>query len=366
MKVPFYNLKKVNAAHQRELIRAVNAITRSGWYILGPAVEKFERAFAQYCGTRECIGVGNGLDALTLIFRGYRELGVMKAGDEIIVPANTFIATLLAITGSGLKPVLVEPDPRTYTIDENRIVNAITSRTRAILTVHLYGRIGYSSNMHALAKRRGLKLIEDAAQAHGATFQGVKVGNLGDAAGFSFYPAKNLGALGDAGAVTTSDSRLAAIIRSLRNYGSEKKYYNRYKGMNSRLDELQAAILSVKLRYLDSENKKRRAIVKRYLREIKNPLITLPLAAGRDHVWHLFTIQTADRDRFRRFLSKVGVDTMVHYPIPPHKQGAYKEWSRKKYPITENIHDTILSLPLSPVMTEIQISHVIDSCNKYI
>ncbi|MBI2637203.1 MAG: DegT/DnrJ/EryC1/StrS family aminotransferase, partial [Parcubacteria group bacterium] len=301
--IPFMNLKDSNARHRDELIRALTSVVDSGRYILGERVASFEEEFAQYCGVSHAIGVGNGLDALTLIIRGYKELGVFKEGDEILVPANTYIATILAITENRLTPVLVEPDISTYNIDPNLLEGRITEKTRAILAVHLYGHVGYSEQMQKIADSHGLKIIEDAAQAHGASHQGRKTGSLGDAAGFSFYPAKNLGAFGDAGAITTNDGTLAETIRALRNYGGRKKYYNQYQGVNSRLDEIQAAVLSVKLKHLDEDNKKRREIAEQYLESIKNEALILPRAETREsHAWHLFVVRTKERDRFQRYL----------------------------------------------------------------
>ena len=364
--IPFLNLKGVNVQYREELIRAITDALDSGWYILGEKVKFFEREFSEYCGVKETIGTGNGMDALTLIIRAYKEIGIFREGDEILVPANTFIATILAITENRLKPVLVEPDINTYNIDVNLLEENITDRTKAIMAVHLYGLVGYSDKMQEIADKRGLKIIEDAAQAHGAAYKGRKTGSLGDASGFSFYPAKNLGALGDAGAVTTNDAKLAETIRALRNYGSHKKYENLYKGVNSRLDELQAAVLSVKLKYLDEENKKRREITKQYLGGIKNAKLILPEAGDYEsHVWHLFVVRTEERDKFQKYLLENGIETLIHYPVPPHKQKAYSEWNAQKYPITEEIHNTVLSLPLYPTLTEAEIQKVIEACNAF-
>ena len=364
--ISFLDLKKVNAPYREELIRAITDALDSGWYILGEKVKSFEREFSGYCGVKETIGTGNGMDALSLIIRAYKEMGVFREGDEILVPANTFIATILAITENRLKPVFVEPDLNTYNIDVNLLEEKITNRTKAIMVVHLYGLVGYSDKMREIADKRGLKIIEDSAQAHGALYEGKRTGNLGDASGFSFYPAKNLGALGDAGAVTTNDTKLAEIIRVLRNYGSHKKYENLYKGVNSRLDELQAAVLSVKLKYLDEENEKRRKIAKLYLDGIRNEKLILP-EAGNDesHVWHLFVVRTKERDKFQKHLLESGIETLIHYPVPPHKQKAYSEWNAQKYPITEEIHNTVLSLPLYPTLTEEEIQKVIEACNAF-
>ena len=364
--VPFYDLKAINARHRKELAAALSRVLDSGWYILGEEKERFERSFANYCGAAYCIGTGNGLDALTLIIRGYKELGIMKEGDEIIVPANTYIATILAISENRLVPVLVEPNQRTCNLDPELVEQSLSKRTRAILTVHLYGQVAYSKMLANIAKKHGLKIIEDAAQAQGASFNGTKTGGLGDAAGFSFYPSKNLGALGDAGAVTTSDAKLADVVRALHNYGSLKKYHNLYKGLNSRLDEIEAAVLSVKLKYLDKENAERRIVAKQYLKGIRNDAITLPFAESDDgHVWHVFTVRTAHRDALQQYLKEKGVETHIHYPVPPHKQPAYKEWADRSYPITEDIHRTIVSLPLSPVQTVAQTKEVIAAVNNF-
>lgn len=364
--VPFYDLKAIQARHRKEIEAAITRVIDSGWYILGKEVGQFEAAFASYCSTSEAIGTGNGLDALTLIVRGYKELGVMKEGDEIIVPANTYIATILAITENRLVPILVEPELSTANIDASRIEEKITKRTKAILIVHLYGQVAYSDKLAKIAKKHNLKIIEDAAQAHGSLFNGRKTGGLGDAAGFSFYPSKNLGALGDAGAVTTSDAKLADIVRALHHYGSHKKYHNLYKGVNSRLDEIEAAILSVKLKYLDEENAARRKAVREYLAGIRNDALALPYAKSDEgHVWHVFTVRTKNRDALQKYLTEKGIETIIHYPVPPHKQPAYKEWNTQSYPITEEIHATILSLPLSPVQTPAQTQEVVDAVNAF-
>jgi dTDP-4-amino-4,6-dideoxygalactose transaminase len=344
----------------------VSRVIDSGWYILGDEVRRFEEQFSEYCGVRFTVGVGNGLDALRLILRGYKELGVMAEGDEVIVPANTYIATILAISENRLKPVLVEPDPHTYNLDVTQIEERITARTRAILVVHLYGQIGYCDEMQSIADQYKLKIIEDAAQCHGAVYKGKRTGSLGDAAGFSFFPPKNLGALGDGGAVTTGDEELAQAVRTLRNYGERVKYINVYQGVNSRLDELQAAVLSVKLKYLDADNERRRSIAEYYLRHIQNEAIVLPTVLVREsHVWHLFVLMTGDRERFRRHLRGHGVETLIHYPVPPHRQAAYLEWNNESYPITEEIHDTVLSLPVDISMGEEDVQAVVDACNSY-
>lgn len=365
--IPFLDLKGLNQVHRSEIMDAIAAFIDSGTYILGDRVQEFERQFAAYTGTTSAIGVGNGLDALTLIIRAYKELGVFAEGDEILVPANTYIASILAITENRLRPVLVEPNIGTYNIDSRLLEQHLTKKTKGILLVHLYGQVGYSKEMQDFADVHNLKIIEDSAQAAGAIFHGKKVGSLGDAGGVSFYPSKNLGALGDAGAVTTSDPELAAIVGSLRNYGSQKKYYNDFQGVNSRLDEIQAAILLVKLKYLDEENTIRRSIAARFRREIVNDAIVLPSVIDEAaHVWHLFVIRTDDRNALSAHLRHEGVDTMVHYPVPPHKQKAFTDWNTQKYPITEDIHRTVLSIPLYPTLTEENISKVISACNSYV
>jgi dTDP-4-amino-4,6-dideoxygalactose transaminase len=365
--IPFLDLRALNAAHRNELLAAAARVLDSGWYILGSEVEAFEREFAAYCGVDHCIGVANGLDALVLILDAYKQLGVLTDGDEVIVPANTFIASVLAVTRAGLVPVLVEPDAITRNLDPARIEAALTSRTRAILPVHLYGAVADMEPIRAIARARGLKVIEDAAQAHGARYDGLRTGALGDAAGFSFYPGKNLGALGDAGAVTTNDAALADAIRTLRNYGSRVKYENLYAGYNCRLDELQAALLRVKLAGLDGENAARRAVSGRYLAEINNPMITLP-SLGRDEdacVWHLFVVRCAHRDALQQHLHHQGIQTVIHYPIPPHKQHAYPQWNELSFPITEAIHREVLSLPMGPHLSADQVSHVVAAVNQF-
>ncbi len=364
--IPFLDLRKLNHPHQRQLRSAIADVLDSGQLILGPQVERFERAFARYCGVKTAIGVGNCLDALTLILRAYRELGFLCDGDEVIVPANTYIASILAITENRLKPVLVEPDIRTYNLDANCVKRAITKRTRAMLVVHLYGRVGYSAKLQRIAREHNLKIIEDCAQSHGAFYRKKRVGGLGDAAGFSFYPSKPLGALGDAGAVTTNDLALADVIRALRNYGSRQKYVNQYRGVNSRLDELQAAVLSVKLEHLDEENNRRRAIARCYRKGIQNRKLLLPEVDDEaSHVWHLFPVRTESRDAFQQFLRRRGIETLIHYPIPPHQQRAYAAWNRKRYPITEEIHRTVVSLPLHAALAKREVARIITACNEY-
>jgi dTDP-4-amino-4,6-dideoxygalactose transaminase len=364
--IPFLNLKDMNAPYRQELIDAITEVVDSGHYILGSKVTAFEDEFSKYCSTKHAIGTGNGLDALTLIIRSYKEMGVFREQDEILVPANTYIASILSITENRLKPVLVEPEINTYNIDVNLLEKHITDKTKAILVVHLYGQVGYSEKMQSIADAHNLKIIEDCAQAQGASYKGRKTGSLGDAGGFSFYPSKNLGALGDAGGVTTNDTQLSEVIRALRNYGSHKKYYNQYQGVNSRLDEIEAAVLLVKLKYLDESNVTRKKTARQYLDGIKNPKLILPKAEiGASHVWHLFVVRTNERDHFQRYLSDNGIETLIHYPVPPHKQKAYADWDSRSYPISEDIHATVISLPLHPAMKKQDVDYVIETCNGY-
>lgn len=350
--IPFLDLKGINAQYRAELIEACTRVIDSGWYIQGHECAEFEREFADYCSTKYCIGVANGLDALILILRAYKELGIMKDGDEVIVPSNTYIASILAISQNNLVPVLVEPDINTYLIDTLKIEEKITSKTRAILPVHLYGQTCQMDEINKIAKKYNLKVIEDSAQSHGAYFGDKRSGNLGDASGFSFYPGKNLGALGDGGAVTTNDEELANAIKALGNYGSHKKYENLYKGVNSRLDEMQAAMLRVKLRYLDAEINKRREVAEYYFDNIKNDKMRLPSVRAKDnHVWHLFVVKAQKRVELQKYLQENGIQTLIHYPIPPHKQNAYSEWNLESYPISEEIHNEVLSLPISGVQS---------------
>lgn len=348
---PFLDLKATNGQYRDELVEAATRVIDSGWYIGGNELQQFEQEFADYCGTKFAIGVANGLDALTLTLRAWKELGKLKEGDEIIVPANTFIASILAITENNLVPVLVEPELATYNLCPIQTEAAITPKTRAILPVHLYGLMANMPAIMDIAERHQLLVLEDSAQAHGASLNGKKAGNWGHASGFSFYPGKNLGALGDAGAVTTNDVELAATIRALGNYGSHKKYEHQYRGVNSRLDEIQAAMLRVKLRYLDKEIAHRRIIAAAYLKEIKNPSITLPTAHDESHVWHLFVIRTKQRELVQSYLNEQDVETLIHYPVPPHQQKAYIKWKTQKLPVTEMLHKQVLSLPISPVVT---------------
>jgi len=370
--IPFLDLKAINAHYRDALIEACTNVIDSGWYIHGNECKAFEQEFAQYCGTKHCIGVANGLDALTLIIRAYKEMGVMQDGDEIIVPANTYIASILAISENRLTPVLVEPDIATYNIDPKLIEANLTEKTKAIMAVHLYGQAAAMEAINSIAKKHNLKVIEDSAQAHGAILDGKRTGNLGDASGFSFYPGKNLGALGDGGAVTTNDDELASIIRALGNYGSQKKYENRYKGVNSRLDEMQAAILRVKLKYLDEETDRRRTIADYYINNIKNEKITLPIQNLKlniqhyqNHVWHLFVIRTDNREHLQKYLLDNGIQTMIHYPIAPYNQPAYKEWFQQAYPLTDTIHEQVLSLPISAVQTITETESIVRAINGY-
>ena len=367
MQVPFLSLKDVTEKYKAEIHEAALRVIDSGWYLQGEENKKFENDYANYIGTKHCVGCANGLDALIWIFRAYIELGVMKKGDEIIVPANTYIATILAITENGLVPVLVEPNINTLQIDDQLIEEKISPRTKAITIVHLYGQCAYTDKIGELCKKYNLKLIEDNAQAHGCIFNGKKTGNLGDAAGHSFYPGKNLGALGDAGAVTTNDEALANAIRSLANYGSQKKYVFQYCGRNSRLDEIQAAILDVKLKHLDEDVSLRKKVAKKYIEGIKNPKIILPkINDWNQHVFHIFHILCKQRDELQQYLTEKGIGTNIHYPIPPHKQECYKEWHNISLPVTEKIHNEELSLPMSPCLSNEQVQYVIDSINKWI
>lgn len=365
--IKFLDLQKINLKHQEEIETKLSQVFRSGWYLMGQELSSFESNLSQYIGAKHAIGVANGLDALRLILRGYIEMGIMDRGDEILVPSNTYIASILAISDNGLIPVLVEPDINNYNIDITKIEEKITSKTKGILIVHLYGRTVFSDQLKDLAEKHQLKLIEDNAQAIGAIVNGKKTGNLGDAAGFSFYPGKNLGALGDAGAITTNDDDLAKVIRALANYGSNQKYVNIYQGLNSRLDEIQAAVLDIKLKYIDEENSVRKNIAKKYIAAISNPKIILPEnpADENEHVWHLFVIRTENRDELQKYLTENDIQTLIHYPIPPHKQQAYKEWNDQSFPISEKIHEEVLSLPISPVMTEEEIEKVIEIVNGF-
>ena len=368
--IPFLDLKKINEPCETAFQEKLKSVLASGWYILGKEVQAFESNFAQYCGTEHCVGVGNGLDALTLIFKGYIQLGKLQKGDEVIVPANTYIASILAILHADLVPVLVEPKLETYNIDPSLIQDKITSSTKAILVVHLYGQLAEMDAINEIATQNNLIVVEDAAQSAGAIFnQQSAINNQQSSAAYSFYPSKNLGALGDGGAVVTNDAELAKTIQSLRNYGSETKYQNDFIGMNSRLDEMQAGFLNLKLPNLDADNEKRRTVAKRYLSEIKNDKIILPTVSLRgtkqSHVFHLFVIRTQNRENLQNYLAQNNIETVIHYPIPPHQQKAFESWNNLSFPITEKIHREVLSLPISPVMTMDEVNQVVEILNKY-
>ena len=381
--IKFLDVKGITQLHSDEIHKALSRVVDSGWYLHGCENAAFEQHYAQFIGTNHCVGVANGLDALACIYRAYIEMGVMKPGDEVIVPANTYIASILALTENGLKPVLVEPDLTTLEMDDSLIEQVITSRTRSILIVHLYGRCAYTERIGALCHRYNLKLVEDNAQAHGcqvpvqsiqrknsslftlhSSFQ--RTGSLGDAAGHSFYPGKNLGALGDAGAVTTDDKELAETIRALANYGSGRKYVFKYRGRNSRLDELQAAVLDVKLKYLDEDNARRQQIADYYYDNISHPLVTLPQRIPHvSNVYHIFPILCSERDRLQEYLARQGIQTLIHYPIPPHKQECYRQWSTLHLPVTERIHRQELSIPISPVLSFDDVQTVVRAINAF-
>lgn len=366
MNIPFLSLHDITDKYKAEIHEAALRVIDSGWYLQGDENDRFEKNYSAYIGTKYTIGCANGLDALIWIFRAYIELGFMKPGDEVIVPANTFIATILAITENGLVPVLVEPDIHTLEIDGSLIEARITDKTKAICIVHLYGQCAYTEQIGQIAKKHNLKLIEDNAQAHGCLFNGRKTGSLGDAAGHSFYPGKNLGALGDAGAVTTNDSALAETIRSLANYGSAKKYVFRYTGRNSRLDEIQAAILDVKLKHLDEDVHIRQEIAKKYIEGIHNPLVKLPEVPDfKAHAFHLFPILCEKRDELQIYLKEKGIGTNIHYPIPPHKQECFKAWNDMSFPVTEKIHREELSIPMSQCLKDSEIEYIIDAINEW-
>jgi len=364
--INFLDLKKINLQYKKELNNVCSKVIESGWYIQGEECTNFENNFASYCDTKHAIGTANGLDALILILKAYKELNIIQDYDEVIVPANTYIASILAISENNLTPILVEPKLQTYNIDPEKIEDKITSKTKAIMVVHLYGQTAQMDKINKIAKKYDLKVIEDSAQAHGAFFKNKRAGSLADASGFSFYPGKNLGALGDGGAVTTNDTLLASTIRALGNYGSNKKYENLYKGMNSRLDEIQAAILNVKLKYLNIDTKRRKEIAKYYLNNINNSNIILPyLDDEKHHVWHLFVIRTKNRTNLQKFLLENNIQTMIHYPIAPNKQIAYREFNHLTFPITQQIHDEILSLPLNPVLEDSEVKYIVETINKY-
>jgi dTDP-4-amino-4,6-dideoxygalactose transaminase len=371
--IKFLDLKKINDSFEPHLSQAIQRVLDSGWYLQGKEVAAFEQEYAKYIGVQHCIGCANGLDALRLILKAYIELGFMREGDEVIVPANTYIASILAITDNRLVPVLVEPDLQTYNIDPFRIEEMLTDRTRAIMIVHLYGQNAMHPEITRLVNKYNLKLIEDNAQAQGCYYGDKRTGALGHATGNSFYPGKNLGALGDAGAVTTDDLELASVIRALGNYGSNKKYVNEFQGLNSRLDEIQAAILRVKLERLDEDNQKRREVADYYLRHIHHPEITLPIISRPDtsvtqnqsHVWHLFVVRCLERDRLQKHLSDNGIQTLIHYPIPPHLQQAYRSWNKLSFPITEQIHQEVLSLPIGPSMNSNDVKSIVEAVNQF-
>jgi len=364
--IPFLDLKDINASMTAELKAAAARVIDSGWYIGGNELQSFEKNFANYCGAKHCLGVANGLDALILTIRAWKELGKVKEGDEVIVPANTYIASVLAVSENGLKPILVEPDEKSFNLDPTLVKGKITSRTKAILPVHLYGQLADMPEINKIAEEHGLLVLEDSAQAHGAMIDGRKAGNWGNASGFSFYPGKNLGALGDAGAITTNDDDLADVISHLRNYGSKIKYKNDFKGVNSRLDDIQAAFLSVKLKYLNTHTEHRRNISQIYRSKVKNPLISLPYCSNElSHVWHLFVIRTKHRKELQAYLNLQNIQTLIHYPVPPHKQGAYKELNELTLSITESIHDEVLSLPISPTLEIQDAEKVISALNSF-
>lgn len=364
--IKFLDLQKINQLYAEELKQVASEVIDSGWYLLGDRVEQFERKLANYIGVKHAVGVSNGLDALRLILKGYIEMELMEEGDEIIVPANTYIATILAITDNNLTPVLVEPDINTYNLDISQIEKHISTKTKAILLVHLYGKVCWSAELESIAKKHNLKIIEDNAQAIGAEWNNKKTGSLGDVAAFSFYPGKNLGALGDAGAVATNDDQLANAIRALSNYGSIKKYENIYQGLNCRMDEIQAAFLNIKLKYLDHENEFRRVIANHYIENIIHPELILPnIIHDKSHVWHLFVVRYKNRNKLLDYLVKNNIQVLIHYPIPPHKQKAFKDWNNLTLPITEKIHSEALSLPISPVMIDIEMNFIINTINQF-
>ncbi|MCE3076896.1 DegT/DnrJ/EryC1/StrS family aminotransferase [Chryseobacterium gwangjuense] len=364
--IKFLDLQKINAQYATELKQVAAEVIDSGWYLLGERVQKFESSLETFQGGGKAVAVANGLDALRLIFKAYIELGIMKEGDEVILPANTYIASILAVTDNNLVPVFVEPNLDTYNLDFSLIESKITQKTKAIMVVHLYGKVCWSDELSALSRKYNLKIIEDNAQAIGASWNGIRTGNLGDVAGFSFYPGKNLGALGDSGAVTAKDPELVKTIRALANYGSAQKYINQFQGLNSRMDEIQAAFLNIKLAYTDAETMSRQKIADFYLENIKNTEIVLP-QKGNDNedVWHIFVIRTKNREVLQNYLSDNGIQTLIHYPTPPHKQECYPNFNNLSLPITEKIHDEVLSLPISPVMTEIEVNKVVSVLNNF-
>jgi dTDP-4-amino-4,6-dideoxygalactose transaminase len=364
--ISFIDIKEINLQYETEFKIAFDELLQSGWFLLGKKIEEFEQNFAKYCGTKHCIGVANGLDALILIFEAYKSMGLLSENDEIIVPSNTYIASILAISKAGLKPILVEPNLDDYLLNPTKISEAITSKTKAILVVHLYGQVCNMGQINSIAKENKLLVIEDSAQSHGAIFDKKRAGNLGDAAGFSFYPAKNLGALGDGGAVTTNNDQLAEAIKCIRNYGSKIKYEHLEKGINSRLDEIQAAFLSIKLKNLDADNQKRREVAQYYLKNITNKAIVLPIVNQPEgHVWHVFVVRVEDRQHFQKYLTSHGIQTVIHYPKSPHKQLAYKELGDLWLPISDQIHKEIISLPISQLIEESDLKYIVEKVNKY-
>lgn len=365
--IKFLDLQKINLQYKDELVETYNRVLNSGWFLLGQELQSFENNYSNYCGVKHTLGVANGLDALTLIIKAYKELGIFNDGDEIIVPSNTYIASILAISQNNLNPVLVEPDLSTYNINPALIENHLTEKTKAIMVVHLYGQLCDMPEINRIASKYNLKVIEDCAQAHGASLEGKKAGAWSDAAGHSFYPGKNLGALADGGAITTNDDELAEIIKALRNYGSHKKYENIYQGVNSRLDELNAAFLNVKLQYLDDVIERRKTVADFYLNNINHPEIILPGSENiNSHVWHLFVIRCGERNKLQEYLTQKEVQTLIHYPVPPHKQKAYREWNCLSYPISEKIHNEVLSLPMSEVLTTEEVQKITDTINHLI
>ncbi len=366
--IPFIDFKKSHYELNKKIINNLSEVFNSGWFILGEKVKQFEKEFSRYCNTKFTIAVANGLDALTLIFRAYKEMGYINEGDEVLVPSNTYIASILSITENNLKPILVEPNIETYNIDSSLIESKITKKTKAIMIVHLYGQIAYNKQISEIAKKYNLLLIEDSAQAHGAELNGIKAGNFGDASGFSFYPTKNLGALGDGGAVTTNNQELAKVIKAMRNYGSEVKYENIFKGINSRLDEIQAAVLLTKLKLLNKENKKRIRMAQYFVKNIYNDKFVLPNKINQDplsHVFHLFVIRTSNRDKLKNYLFKNGIGSDIHYPIPPHKQLAFKEIKNLSFPISEEIHRSVLSIPCGLHLSEKNQNKIVEVLNQY-
>lgn len=364
--ISFLDLHKINARFEPEFREVFQRFLDTGYYILGDSVSSFESSYAAFCGTKHCIGVANGLDALRLILEGYKILGKLQAGDEVIVAANTYIATVIAIQQAGLTPVLVEAEKETYTLDLDALEKAVTPKTKALMPVHLYGQVAAMDLLLAFANQHKLLVVEDAAQSHGANYGNHRSGGMGHAAGHSFYPSKNLGALGDGGAITTNDDQLAEVVRKWRNYGTSTKYVNDYCGVNSRLDEIQAAWLAVKLPYLEADNQARRKVANRYLTEIVNPKISLPVVPTMEaHVFHLFVVRTPQRDQLQRYLHDHGIGTLIHYPIPPHQQQAFKDFNHLSFPVTEEIHQTVLSIPMSPVMEDSEVTYIIDVINRY-